>query len=104
VRIAPVTATSLSGSTTPWNPRIEWSAGTSPLRRHAGTWERCLTVLTILQESIGFVRPGRSKDLPTDAIWIDLLSPTAEETAFVESGKKVRIPSIEALSEIESSS
>jgi magnesium transporter len=37
-------------------------------------------------------------------IWIDLLSPTNEETAFVESRTKVRIPSIESLSEIETSS
>jgi magnesium transporter len=37
-------------------------------------------------------------------IWIDLLSPTNEETAFVESRTKVRIPSIDSLSEIETSS
>jgi magnesium transporter len=61
-------------------------------------------VLLILRESIGFVRPDASEDLPPDAVWIDLLNPTPEESAFVESQKKVRIPSIEALSEIESSS
>jgi magnesium transporter len=61
-------------------------------------------VLTILQESTGLVRRGMSEELPRDAIWIDLLSPTVEETAFVESQKSVRVPSIEALSEIESSS
>jgi magnesium transporter len=61
-------------------------------------------VLLILRKSIGFVRPGASEVLPPDAVWIDLLNPTAEESAVVESQKKVRIPSIEALREIESSS
>jgi magnesium transporter len=60
-------------------------------------------VLQILRESTGFVRLGASEDLPADAVWIDLLNPTAEESAFIESQRKVRIPSIEALSAIESS-
>jgi magnesium transporter len=42
--------------------------------------------------------------LPRDFIWIDLLNPTKEETTFVEARTKVRIPSIEMLSEIETSS
>jgi magnesium transporter len=61
-------------------------------------------VLHILRESTGFVRPGAAEDLPADVIWIDLVNPTPEESAFVESQRKVRIPSIEALREIESSS
>jgi magnesium transporter len=61
-------------------------------------------MLLILRESSGFVRPGASEELPADAIWIDLLNPTAEESALLESQKRVRIPSIEALREIESSS
>jgi magnesium transporter len=61
-------------------------------------------VLQILRESTGFVSPGALEDLPKDAIWIDLLDPTREESAFVESQRKVRIPSAEALGEIESSS
>jgi magnesium transporter len=61
-------------------------------------------VLQILRESTGFVCPGALEDLPKDAIWIDLLDPTREESAFVESQRKVRIPSAEALREIESSS
>jgi magnesium transporter len=61
-------------------------------------------VLLILRESIGFVRPSALEDLPADAVWIDLLNPTPEESALVESQKRVRIPSIEALREIESSS
>jgi magnesium transporter len=61
-------------------------------------------VLQILRESTGFVRPSALEDLPKDAIWIDLLNPTHEESAFVEAQRKVRIPSAEALREIESSS
>jgi len=43
-------------------------------------------------------------DLPEHIIWIDLLDPTDEETALVQSRAKIRIPSKEALSEIEASS
>jgi magnesium transporter len=66
--------------------------------------QRNILVLLILRESTGFVRPSALAELPTDAVWVDLLNPTPEETAFVESQKQVRIPSIEALGEIESSS
>ena len=37
-------------------------------------------------------------------IWIDLLEPTDEEKAFVESRTHIQVPSIDALSEIEASS
>jgi magnesium transporter len=37
-------------------------------------------------------------------IWIDLLNPTSEESSFVESRARIRVPSKEALSEIEASS
>jgi magnesium transporter len=43
-------------------------------------------------------------ELPDEVIWLDLLNPTDDEKAFAESRASVRIPSIEALSEIESSS
>jgi magnesium transporter len=68
------------------------------------TLERNIVVLQILRESIGFVSAAGLKDLPGDAVWIDLLNPTSEESAFVEAQRKVRIPSVEALREIESSS
>jgi magnesium transporter len=58
----------------------------------------------ILRESTGFVRPAALEDMPADVVWIDLLNPTPEERAFVQSHRKVRIPSIEALRGIESSS
>src|ERR1700689_5432550 len=45
-----------------------------------------------------------AKQLPPDVIWIDLLNPTREEEAFVEQRIAIRMPSIEMLSEIESSS
>ena len=42
--------------------------------------------------------------LPTDVVWIDLLNPEASETAFVERTTGLVVPSLEELSEIESSS
>jgi magnesium transporter len=61
-------------------------------------------VLTIFRDSTDFARNSPSPELPRDVIWIDLLNPTDEETNFVETRAKVRIPSIEMLSEIETSS
>jgi magnesium transporter len=61
-------------------------------------------VLTVYREKDDSVRTSPSLGLPRDVIWIDLLNPTNEEKAFVESRTNVHIPSIEALSEIESSS
>jgi magnesium transporter len=46
------------------------------------------------------MRTGRSA---TDGIWLDLLSPTASEIAEVEKTAGVSLPSLGALSEIESS-
>jgi magnesium transporter len=43
-------------------------------------------------------------ELPSEIIWIDLLSPSPEEKQFVERILKVRVPSEESLSEIEASS
>ena len=45
-----------------------------------------------------------STELPGTIIWIDLLNPTEQEKEFVKSRAGVRIPSVDALSEIESSS
>jgi magnesium transporter len=45
-----------------------------------------------------------STELPGEIIWIDALNPTEREKEFVQSRTGVRVPSIEALSEIESSS
>jgi magnesium transporter len=47
---------------------------------------------------------NESADLPGEIIWMDLVNPTDEEKRFVEARARVRIPSKEALSEIESSS
>jgi magnesium transporter len=47
---------------------------------------------------------SRSTDLPGEIIWMDLLNPTEQEKKFVEDRAQVRIPSADALSEIESSS
>jgi magnesium transporter len=61
-------------------------------------------VLTVFRKSTGLAHPNLSQSLPQDAIWIDLLTPTSEETAFIVTQRNVRIPPMEALSEIESSS
>ncbi|WP_237050551.1 magnesium transporter CorA family protein [Microvirga ossetica] len=50
------------------------------------------------------MRESASLELPSEVIWIDLLEPTAEEKAFVESRTHIQVPSIDALSEIEASS
>jgi magnesium transporter len=42
--------------------------------------------------------------LPADTIWIDLLSPSAEEKQFVERALGIKVPSEASLSEIEASS
>ena len=60
-------------------------------------------MLTIFRETTS-VRTSPSLELPPDVIWLDLLNPTDEEKTFIEARTKVRLPSIEALSEIESSS
>jgi magnesium transporter len=61
-------------------------------------------LLTIYRDASGSLRNAPLQKLSEEVIWIDLLSPTDEEKAFVESRAGIRIPSIEALSEIESSS
>ncbi len=60
-------------------------------------------MLTAFGASTG-ERHAPSDEIPRDAVWIDLLNPTSEELALVESLTHVRVPSIEALSEIEASS
>jgi magnesium transporter len=61
-------------------------------------------VLALYRENGDSVRSRSSPGLRPQIIWIDLISPTNEEKAFVESRTSVRIPSVESLSEIESSS
>jgi magnesium transporter len=61
-------------------------------------------LLTIYRDSSGLLETSHSLELPESVIWIDLLNATDEEKAFVESRVGVRIPSMESLNEIESSS
>jgi magnesium transporter len=61
-------------------------------------------VLTIYRDSINSLQSTHMGGLPDEVIWLDLLNPTDDEKAFAESRAGVRIPSKEALSEIESSS
>jgi magnesium transporter len=50
--------------------------------------------------------PARSDAaaLPADTVWVDLLNPTPEEATFVERATGLRLPSVDELSEIETSS
>src|SRR5437868_13565433 len=50
------------------------------------------------------VADARRPVLPPDIVWIDLLNPEASETAFVEKTTGLAVPSLDELSEIESSS
>jgi len=61
-------------------------------------------LLTIYRDSTGAARRSQTGKLPDTVIWIDLLNPTEDEKAFVESRSGLRVPTFEALSEIESSS
>lgn len=49
-------------------------------------------------------RTSAASPLPEEAIWIDLLNPTADDTRSVESAFDISVPDEEALSEIEASS
>ena len=61
-------------------------------------------MLTIYREKDASIRNAGAAVLPPEVVWIDLLNPSDEEKTFVESRARVHIPSLEALSEIESSS
>ncbi len=61
-------------------------------------------MLTIYRDESGTVRTSSNLDLPGDVIWLDLIDPSDDERQFVESRAKVRVPSKEAISEIEASS
>jgi len=61
-------------------------------------------MLTAYRDTGGEIHKAGSDALPADIIWIDLLDPTPEERERVEARVKIRLPSKEALSEIEASS
>ena len=61
-------------------------------------------MLTIYRDETGSVRGSTAPKLPEGVIWLDLLNPTDEEKRFVENRTGLRVPTLEALSEIESSS
>jgi magnesium transporter len=61
-------------------------------------------LLTIYRDPDGSIRDKGPAELPSDVIWIDLVNPTDDEKAFVEKRTRMRIPTVDALSEIESSS
>jgi magnesium transporter len=62
------------------------------------------TVLLTIYRDSGKAHGSHAGALPEDVIWLDLLNATEEEKTSVESRTGLRVPSFEALSEIESSS
>jgi magnesium transporter len=52
----------------------------------------------------GLFLTSKSTEIPGEIIWMDLLNPTDDEKQFVQSRAGAHIPTVEALSEIESSS
>ena len=59
-------------------------------------------MLNIYRDAEGTVRSGGlNEDLPGHVIWLDLINPNSEEIEFVERRAKVKVPTKEALSEIE---
>ena len=48
--------------------------------------------------------PANTPELPPDAVWIDLVEPTANEESKVEGVLGIDIPTREELAEIEASS
>jgi magnesium transporter len=62
-------------------------------------------LLNIYRDTAASIRSSHAQDsLPEAIIWMDLLDPTEEEIRFVEDRAKIRVPSRDALSEIEASS
>lgn len=62
-------------------------------------------MLKIYRDNDGTVRSGGSDDdLPGHVIWMDLLNPDEKEIEFIQRRAKVRVPTRDALSEIEASS
>ncbi|MGH1591257.1 CorA family divalent cation transporter [Methylobacterium phyllosphaerae] len=52
----------------------------------------------------GSLAPDPGGAIPPDAVWLDLKDPSSEEAAAVEAATGLRIPSREALAEVETSS
>jgi magnesium transporter len=59
-------------------------------------------VLNIYRDAEGKIRTGGlDEELPGQVIWLDLINPTSEEIEFVQRRAKVKVPTKDALSEIE---
>jgi len=67
----------------------------------AGFLRYNVTPAKIFMGDTGSFLTSQSTDIPGEIIWMDLLNPTTDEKEFVQSHAHVRIPSMDALSEIE---
>jgi magnesium transporter len=61
-------------------------------------------LISVFRDPENRFRDSGVKELPKNIIWIDLLNPTDKEKATVASRTGIRIPTLDALSEIETSS
>lgn len=61
-------------------------------------------MITVHNAVNGVLVPGGKEDVSPQALWIDLLHPTADEVAAVEAATGIRIPPHEKMQEIEASS
>jgi len=61
-------------------------------------------LIKVFRDSANRFRDSAAKELPAEIIWIDLLKPTEEEKKMVARRTGIRVPSLDALSEIEASS
>jgi magnesium transporter len=61
-------------------------------------------LISVFRDPENRFRDSGAKELPEEIIWIDLLNPTDEEKATVARRTGIRVPSLDALSEIEASS
>jgi magnesium transporter len=61
-------------------------------------------MLRVYRDKTGSFNTSEAQGLPGEIIWIDLFDPTDAEKSFVANRAGIRVPSNEALSEIEASS
>jgi magnesium transporter len=72
------------------------------IRRRFSHWEVYAVLTTYREANDDWL--ANTADLPDQVIWLDLLDPNDNERLLIEHHAKIRVPSKEALSEIEASS
>lgn len=60
-----------------------------------------ITVYSLIEGQLEVIKPFTGEELPKDAVWIDMLSPTLEEEIFVERSLSINAPTREEMKKIE---